>query len=301
MRASLALLAACLPSSLAWYGQNGNQTFSVSSTVVAPSTDGVPHPTGGPLPPNPVHPPGTGIQPPKPTSPPTGTSGSISPTTTPVPPVITKTVYGPGTATITQTFIGTTSITSTITRFLPCSTPVATMGSYTYYSTSLTTSLSLTTFTAETTSYVVICPTPTPWSGSGISGNHPDFSSPNFPSSPIVNPSACPPAVTITHTVYLPAPSPPAGHASGSGNGMASGNEKGSGQGSGSAPDSNNGSKKPQHPPVNPPGSYHPNPPAPYPSSNGTRPAHPTGSGNGPIASGVGKRPAPTGGFKLHY
>ncbi|KAI4284420.1 MAG: hypothetical protein L6R38_001426 [Xanthoria sp. 2 TBL-2021] len=301
MRASLALLTASLACASAWYAPKSNQTISASSSIIPPRTGGIPHPTGEPHPHNPVHPPGSGIQPPQTPKYPTGTGGTLPLPTVPVPPVITKTIYGPGTATITQTFVGTTSIVSTVTKFVPCSTPVATAGSSTYFSTSLTTILSLTTITAETTSYVVVCPTPTPESDSSNSDSHPVLGSPNCPSCPILDPSACPPVATITQTIYLPAPSPPAGHGSASGNSIANGNGNGSGSGSGSAPGTNGGSNNPQHPPIFPPGPYHPNPPAPYPPGNGTQPVHPTGTGKAPIVSGIGNKPTATGGYKIHY
>ncbi|KAL9000234.1 MAG: hypothetical protein Q9169_001136 [Polycauliona sp. 2 TL-2023] len=302
MHASLALLAASLAYASAWDVPKSNQTLSLSSSIVAPSTGEVPHPTGGPLPPHsPIHPPGTGIQPPKPTSYPTGTGGGgVPPVTIPTPPVITKTIYGPGTATITQTIVGTTSITSTITRFVPCSTPVATLGSSTIYSTSLTTVLSLTTIIAETTGYVVVCPTPTPDSGSGSSSSHPGPGSLNSPSCPIPASPACPPAVTVTQTIYLAAPSSPAGPGSAPGNGIVGGNGNGSGSGSGN--NHGTGSNPPYHAPIHAPGPNHPNlPSAPYPSGNGTQPIHPTGTGKGPVVSGTAKPPVLTGGFKGHY
>ncbi|CAL8584504.1 hypothetical protein XPA_010096 [Xanthoria parietina] len=292
MRASLTLLAAFLACASAWHVPISNQTISASSSVIPHPTGGISHPTGEPQPHNPIPPPGTGIQPPQTTKYPTGTGGPLPPTTVSVPLTITKTIYGPGTATITQTFVGTTSIVSTVTQFVPCSTPVATAGSSTYFSTSLTTLLSLTTITAETTSYVVFCPTPTPESGS-----HPVAESPSCPSCPILGSSACQLAATITQTIYLPAPSAPAGHGAGSGNGIANGN----GKGSDSAPGSNSGSNGPQHPPMFPPGPYHPTPPAPYPSGNGTQLAHPTGTGRVPIVTGTGNKPTATGGSRIHY
>ena len=220
MRASLALLAAALTCVSAWSASESNQTPSASSTVLPP--------------------PGPGIEPPKKSQYPTGTGGGHPSTPIPHPPVITTTIYGPGTATTTQTLVGTTTITSTITTFLPRSTPVATVGSYTYYSTSLTVSYALTTFTAKTTSYVVVCPTPTPGSGShsgsnsdSNSGSHPIAGSPKDPSCPTLPHAACPPAVTVTQTIYLPGPSLPAGHDPGSTNvnGKGKGNEKGNERG----------------------------------------------------------------------
>lgn len=295
MRASLALLAASFACASASYVPKSNQTISASSSIIPPPAGGNLHPTGEPHPHNPVHPPGTGIQPPQTSKYPTGTGGALPLPTVPVPPVITKTIYGPGTATITQTFVGTTSIVSTVTKFVPCSTPVATVGSSTYFSTSLTTLLSLITITTETTSYVVVCPTPTPESGSRNSDSHPVLGSSNCLSCPVLALSACPPVATITQTIYLPAPSLSAGHGSASGSGIANGKGNGSGPGSGSAPGSNSGSNNPQHPPIFPPGPYHPNPPAPYPSGNGTQPVHPTGTGKAPIVSGTGNKPTGTG------
>ncbi|KAL8647757.1 MAG: hypothetical protein Q9210_005365, partial [Variospora velana] len=232
-----AFVAASLASASAWYlPLHLNQSSTHSSLPVLPPTTGVSHPTGLPNPGAGIpHPPGTGISHPPgtPGSYPTGTGHPLPPTTLPIPPISTTTRYGPGSTTSTSTIVGTTTYVSTITKFVPCSTPVATAASSTYYSTYLTTSYSVSTITAVTTGYVVICPTPTPGSGTSGSG-----------SSPISAPLDCPPAVTVTatQTIYLPAPSAPASHG-------------GNGESSSSGSSGSHG------------GSHHP--PVPGPSGNG--------------------------------
>ncbi len=122
---------------------------------VGPTGTGVlmpPSGTGNPLPEQPIGS-GSGIV--GPTG--TGTGSSGSPITSPA-RIQTTTVYGPGTTTITSTSVGTTTLVSTITTFVPCSTPIATAGKSTYYSTFLTVSYSTATVTATTTKVQVICP-----------------------------------------------------------------------------------------------------------------------------------------------
>ena len=66
--------------------------------------------------------------------------------------------YSGVSSTSTSTIIGVTTITTVITTFVPCSSAIATQGSTTVYSSSLTKSLITKTITSLTTEYIVICP-----------------------------------------------------------------------------------------------------------------------------------------------
>ncbi|KAL9609859.1 MAG: hypothetical protein Q9167_005403 [Letrouitia subvulpina] len=210
MRSSLALVAASLASyaSAYWipyydYDVSSNPRGTKPSDGHHPypgtalHTGGVPYPTGG------SHPHGTGVYPPG-NGHPTGTGGGSPPTSLPPAPPVTTTIYGPGSTTSTSTIIGTTTVVSTITKFVPCSSPVATAAGTTYYSTSLTKSLSLTTITSTTTGYVVVCPTPTPGHGS-LPGTGND--TPAGCPAPTATITTCPvgagkPAETVYSTIY---------------------------------------------------------------------------------------------------
>jgi hypothetical protein len=136
------------------------------STSTEPSGTGVvPHPGG-----TGVEPSGTG---------PRGT-GSVPVVTPPVsepPTTITITRDVPSTTTITHVY--TSTVVQTITTFVPCSTPIATQGSSTFYSRYLTISYSTITVTYTSTSYEVVHPRTTPSDSkpTGGSGYGPGYSS----------------------------------------------------------------------------------------------------------------------------
>ncbi|SLM36829.1 hypothetical protein LPUS_06516 [Lasallia pustulata] len=131
--------------------------------------------------------------------------------------------------------VGTTTIVSTITKFVPCSTAVATSGTKTYYTTSLTASYSVTAITSTITGYQVICPTTTnPVAPAAIT----------FPPNTVYGSATgtCPPAQTVYSTVavYITvtagavSPGSP-GSAGGSAAGSASASAPGPASASGSA------------------------------------------------------------------
>ena len=95
--------------------------------------------------------------------------GGPPPVTPSSPPMITSVTVPGVPTTITLTNLITTTGTEIITKFVPCSTAVATSGGHTFYSSSLTTSLVTSAATSIITEYTVICPAPTssPGSGSG--------------------------------------------------------------------------------------------------------------------------------------
>ena len=110
-----------------------------------------------PLPSGTIFPTNTGVLP---TGRPTGLPPNGPGTTTPRPQsTATKTIYtGTDSTTVTTTVIGTTTAIETITRFVPCSTPVGTAAGSTYYSTYLTVDYETTTRILETTEISVLCP-----------------------------------------------------------------------------------------------------------------------------------------------
>ncbi|CAF9940587.1 MAG: hypothetical protein ALECFALPRED_008763 [Alectoria fallacina] len=153
------------------------------------------HHTGGSFPTGKHHQPtGSGVGP-------TGTGHGASPLPTPGPhtTTITKTsdvaskssigrtslplALTSATGTMTSTLFDTTTLTSTITKYVPCSSPIATVGSSTFYSTSLTTTYSITTVTQTSTTYEVICPSTT---GPGVGGPAPTGGAGSPPYIPVV-------------------------------------------------------------------------------------------------------------------
>ena len=98
---------------------------------------------------------------------PSGSGYNDQPHATLIPTTKTVSVGAPGiTSTITQTHYITTTKATYITKFVPCSTAVATKDGHTYYSSSLTTSVVPTTLTSVIIEYTVLCPTSVPKHGS---------------------------------------------------------------------------------------------------------------------------------------
>lgn len=120
---------------------------------------------------------------------PTGTGhGGNPPITSQAPPTKTNTVTSTGAPhPMTKTKYITSIYTSTITRFVPCSTAVATYDGTTYYSSSLTTSLTTSTYTSVIPEYTVVVPAP------GKGGEHPADNNGAE--------GVCPPASTVYVTV----------------------------------------------------------------------------------------------------
>lgn len=162
-------------------GINSHPPYPIPSGSVAPPkgpTDSGSAPVRGPTGSGSLSPPG-----------PTGT-GSLPP---PRQTTTTTTVYGGAATTTTKTLIGMTTVVDIVTKFSPCSTPVATAKGSTYYSTYLTIEYQTSTRTITTTQEVVVCPaTPVPEVparesssgslGSGSPGSSGSNASPGHPS-----------------------------------------------------------------------------------------------------------------------
>ena len=148
--------------------------------------------------------------------------GHPPPATTQGPPPKTIHVTVPGIPSAsTKTNLITTTSTAFITKFVPCSSAVATQSGTTYYSSSLTTSVATSTMSAVITEYTVLCPAPTaagssPAQGSGSQGQSSGSSENSNPGSS-GNSNAgsageiCAPASTVYHTVYVTVTGPVAG------------------------------------------------------------------------------------------
>ncbi|KAL9128470.1 MAG: hypothetical protein Q9217_002848 [Psora testacea] len=146
---------------------------------------------------------------------PTGASGSGNGGSPPVssrPPPKTTSITVPGIPSkTTKTHFITTTMTETITKFVPCSTAIATDNGHTYYSSSLTTSLTSSTTVSVITEYTVYCPAPT--KDSGMPGGKGPASAPSsFPTDAPGSGSSngdgsqgenCPPAETVYRTVEI--------------------------------------------------------------------------------------------------
>ena len=138
----------------------------------------------------------------------------------------TYTITGNVPSTTTVTHYGTTTHVETITTFVPCSTPIATSESSTYYSSYLTVSYSTRTFTSTITDVEVICPAATPshnqaTGGFGHASNYESAASKPAGGSGheynVVSEAgsgsgpSTPAASYAPHTVYNSAPAPTAG------------------------------------------------------------------------------------------
>lgn len=156
------------------YGGDSSSEAPPSTGTYAPlypvsSGTGItyPHPTGSSAPPYPV-PSGSSYTYPHGSVTPSGSgTGSVTYSATTetatYPHETTYTVStGTGSTTYTSTHYGTTTEVNTVTKFVPCSTPIATSAGSTYYSSYLTASSYTTTNTITTTAYAVVCPTAAP-------------------------------------------------------------------------------------------------------------------------------------------
>ncbi|KAL9101271.1 MAG: hypothetical protein Q9163_003443 [Psora crenata] len=191
MHYAAAIMAFALAgSSSAWWHNNSTVVPVGSASGVSPKPpttgtgtsyqSGVPSGHG----PYPSHGLGAGVSPSIPGEPgtgqpskPTGASGSGHGASLPVttsPPAKTTSITIPGIPSkTTKTVIITTTMTETVTKFVPCSTAVATSNGHTFYSSSLTTSMATSTVTAVVTEYTVYCPAPTQAEGTPTAGESP--------------------------------------------------------------------------------------------------------------------------------
>ena len=143
----------------------------------------------------------------------TGASGTghggvpIDPTQS-VPPKTTRITIPGIPSTTTETHLVTATSTTIVTKFVPCSTPIATQSDTTYYSSSLTTSVITSTTTTVLTEYTVLCPTPKGYDGHSKDGSqgqdvYGQASSSGQGSNSGSYDNSCPSASTVYHTVYV--------------------------------------------------------------------------------------------------
>ena len=132
--------------------------------------------------------------------------GNASPTTTQGPPSQTIHVTVPGLpSTSTQINLISTTLTTLLTVFVPCSTPVATQSGTTYYSSSLTTSVITSATSTVITEYTIAYPEPTTAGSLPSQGSESQDQSSSSGGNGNAGSAGeiCAPASTIYHTVYV--------------------------------------------------------------------------------------------------